>query len=124
MNDEKDTSGFFKLSDAGTLLHAPNRVFVQATKETPAIDLIREKKDGYTYGEKETDGWQFFDSEADACDAFGIAPPPAEMSADVKVAYETLTRALEKEGKTVDDVLSASVKMADSPAVKLARGEQ
>lgn len=32
--------------------------------------------------------------------------------------------ALEKEGKTVDDVLSASVKMADSPAVKLARGEQ
>ena len=87
MNDEKDTSGFFKLSDAGTLLHAPNRVFVQATKETPAIDLIREKKDGYTYGEKETDGWQFFDSEADA-------------------------------------VLSASVKMADSPAVKLARGEQ
>lgn len=62
---EGDTSGFYKLD--GELLYGPNYVL------NASYQLTRETKDQHTYP---VDGWQWFDSEADARQHHGL--PPAE----------------------------------------------
>jgi hypothetical protein len=62
-----DTSGFYKLD--GDLLFGPN--FVLNAK----YELRRETKDQYTYP---TDGWSWFDTDAEARVFFGLPPLEAE----------------------------------------------
>ena len=62
------TSGHYKLTAAGELLHAPNRVtakgFVLDAKAPAA--------------EKAVDGWQWFDSRDAACKALGYVEPATD----------------------------------------------
>jgi hypothetical protein len=48
----EDTSGFYKLNEEGTWMHAPNFVY------GPNLELIRENKDEYTYP---VEGWVWYD---------------------------------------------------------------
>lgn len=57
----EDTSGFYKLD--GVLLYGPNFVL------NASYELRRETKDEHSYP---TDGWSWFDSEADAMVFFNI----------------------------------------------------
>lgn len=64
-----DTSGFYKLD--GELLYAPNYVL------NANYELTRETKDEHTYP---VDGWQWFDSEAEARQHHGLPMPEASQN--------------------------------------------
>jgi hypothetical protein len=69
MEDNMDTSGFYKLDD-GVMIHAPNAV-VGAD-----LELLRAEHASYTYP---ASGWYWFDTEAAALEYFGMfLEKPAE----------------------------------------------
>lgn len=91
------TQGFYKL-DNGELLHAPNRVenasYVLARDDTAMPERLASAKAGKggklgepavltveKFGAETpvTDGWRWFDSEAEARAAYGLPEAPSEM---------------------------------------------
>ena len=69
------TSGHYKLTAAGELLHAPNRVtakgFVLDAKAHAAKTAV--------------DGWQWFDSREAACKALGYVEPATDETICTRV---------------------------------------
>jgi hypothetical protein len=75
------TEGFYKLG-GGSLLYGPNYVL------NVNYELRKENHTNYTYP---VDGWYWFDSQAEACEALGCQPPaPVEEPIEGFPGYDTI----------------------------------
>ena len=71
------TSGYYKLTAAGELLHAPNRVTAKdfvLTAKAPAA-------------KKAVDGWQWFDNREAAVKVLGYVEPVTDDMTCLRVEY-------------------------------------
>lgn len=76
------TSGHYKLTTAGELLHAPHRV----TAKGFALDAKAPA------AAKAIDGWQWFDSREAAVKALGYVEPPDETTCTRRDCPDRITR--------------------------------